>query len=65
VVLSSVKSGEGLCADLHAFAGEDGDWIVFLDARAAEAERWAVQQAANEARLQAPGRAGATRGRDD
>jgi hypothetical protein len=48
VFLPRVKTESGLSADLHIFSGEEGDWILLLDASLEEARERLLQQSMNE-----------------
>jgi hypothetical protein len=49
--LPRVKTESGLCADIHIFSGEQGDWVLFLDASLEEARERLMQQNMNELSL--------------
>jgi hypothetical protein len=51
VFLPRVKTESGLCADIHIFSGEQGDWVLFLDASLEEARESLLQQNMNELSL--------------
>jgi class 3 adenylate cyclase len=49
--LPCVGTGSGLTADIHIFPGDEGDWILLLDATNEEMQRGLAQQASNELNL--------------
>jgi len=49
--LECVKAGCGLSADIHIFPGDEGNWILFLDATLEETRRRLLQQKTNELSL--------------
>jgi hypothetical protein len=51
VFLPRVKTESGLSADIHLFSGEEGDWILLLDATLDEARERLLQQSTNELSL--------------
>jgi hypothetical protein len=51
VFLPRLKMESGLCADIHLFPGEQGDWVLFLDASMEEARESLLQQNMNELSL--------------
>lgn len=48
VFLPRVKTESGLSADIHIVSGEEGDWILLLDATLDEARERLLQQRTNE-----------------
>jgi signal transduction histidine kinase/PAS domain-containing protein len=48
LVLPSVALGEERFVDIHIFSDDGGDWVLLLDATAAEAQRRHFQQKVNE-----------------
>lgn len=50
--LPCLKTGEGICADIHMFPSEEGDWVLLLDATVDEMQLSLIQQQANEFVLQ-------------
>lgn len=51
LLVPCVAAGSGWTADIHVFRGTATDWVVLLDAREAEHERWLLTQKANELAL--------------
>jgi hypothetical protein len=51
VVLPSVTMRAGIAADVHVVPGEEGDWVLFLDASAGVRYQEIAQQAWNELAL--------------
>ena len=51
VVLPRVKTESGRSADIHIFSGEEGDWVLLLDASSEEARERLLQQSMNELSL--------------
>ncbi|MCJ8282583.1 MAG: hypothetical protein MJK14_22855 [Rivularia sp. ALOHA_DT_140] len=49
--LPCVKTERGVCADVHLFPEEEGDWVLLLDATWDEIQIFKVQQEANSSRL--------------
>ena len=49
--LSCVKAESGLSADIHIFPGDEGVWILMLDATSEEIQRRLVHQKSNELSL--------------
>ncbi|BAZ12166.1 hypothetical protein NIES4071_39940 [Calothrix sp. NIES-4071] len=49
--LPRLKTEEGICADVHMFPSEEGDWIILLDATLDEMQLSLIQQHANESIL--------------
>lgn len=47
--MESVK--QGCCADIHIFAGDEGDWVVLLDASLERKQHHLMQQKGNELSL--------------
>ncbi|BAY11728.1 hypothetical protein [Calothrix sp. NIES-2098] len=48
IFLPRIKTEYGICADLHLFPSEEGDWVLFLDATWDEKHDAIVQQQFNE-----------------
>jgi hypothetical protein len=46
--LACLKTGDGICADIHLFPSEEGDWVLLLDATVDEMQLSLIQQQANE-----------------
>ena len=51
VFLPCVKTDNGICADVHIFPEEDGDWVLLLDASWDEMHIFRVQQETNSSCL--------------
>ncbi len=51
VYLECLRTESGLVADVHLFAGTEGDWILLLDATKQEIQRRLAQQKRNEQSL--------------
>lgn len=51
LILPFIKTASGLMADVHLFAGAQGDWVLLLDATEDARQRQLVQQKGNELRL--------------
>jgi hypothetical protein len=49
--LPRLKTEEGICADVHMFPSEEGDWIVLLDATLDEMQLSLIQQQGNDSVL--------------
>ncbi len=49
--LPCLKMEEGLSADIHFFTGDEGDWVLLLDATSDEIRQSVVQQKGNELSL--------------
>ena len=47
----SVKVANGLSADVYLFPGNEGDWVLLLDATLEENQRSRIQQKVNDLRL--------------
>jgi hypothetical protein len=47
VFLPRMKTEEGICADVHIFSSQEGDWVLFLDATLDEMQLSSFQQDAN------------------
>jgi hypothetical protein len=47
VFLPRIKTEEGICADVHIFSSQEGDWVLFLDASLDEMQLSFFQQDAN------------------
>ncbi|OUL22112.1 hypothetical protein [Nostoc sp. 106C] len=48
IFLPRMKSEYGICADVHLFPSEEGDWVLLLDATWEEKHCALIQQQANE-----------------
>ncbi|WP_072044977.1 adenylate/guanylate cyclase domain-containing protein [Aliterella atlantica] len=49
---TDMESGkQGFCADVHIFAGDEGDWVVLLDASLERKQHHLIQQKGNELSL--------------
>ncbi len=46
--LPHIKTDYGMCADIHIFPTQEGDWVLLLDATLDEKRLSLVQQQANE-----------------
>ncbi|MBW4561601.1 MAG: hypothetical protein KME32_10690 [Mojavia pulchra JT2-VF2] len=46
--LPRVKTENSICADVHLFPSEEGDWVLLLDATLDEKHYCLIQQQANE-----------------
>ncbi|MDZ8052523.1 MAG: hypothetical protein RMX68_032050 [Aulosira sp. ZfuVER01] len=51
IFLPRIKTEYGICADLHLFPSEEGDWILLLDATWDEQHCALIQQQSNELSL--------------
>ncbi|MFH7030986.1 MAG: hypothetical protein ACHBN1_37980 [Heteroscytonema crispum UTEX LB 1556] len=49
--LPRMKTEYGICADVHIFPAEEGDWVLLLDATLAEMQLSLIQQQANSSVL--------------
>ena len=49
--LPCIKVANGLSADVHLFPGNEGDWVLLLDATLEENQRSLIQQKINDLRL--------------
>lgn len=49
--LPRLKTEEGICADVHIFPSEEGDWVLLLDATLDEMQLSLLQQQANDSIL--------------
>ncbi len=49
--LPCIKIADSLSADVHLFPGNDGDWVLLLDATLEENQRSLIQQKINDLRL--------------
>ncbi|MBV6621645.1 MAG: hypothetical protein KI793_01610 [Rivularia sp. (in: Bacteria)] len=49
--LPCLKTEVGICADVHLFPENEGDWVLLLDATWDEIQIFKVQQEANSRRL--------------
>ena len=49
--LPCIKTEQGICADVHLFPSEQGDWVLFLDAMWDEKNIRRIQQQINASRL--------------
>ncbi|MBF2066380.1 MAG: hypothetical protein IGS39_18465 [Calothrix sp. C42_A2020_038] len=45
--LPRLKTEDGICADVHIFPSEEGDWVLMLDATLDEMQLSLIQQHAN------------------
>jgi hypothetical protein len=46
--LPCIKTEYGICADVHVFSTEEGDWVLLLDATCNEQHLAFIQQQAND-----------------
>ncbi|MFK0732017.1 MAG: hypothetical protein ACFKPT_16805 [Gloeotrichia echinulata GP01] len=46
--LPHIKTNYGICADIHIFPTQEGDWVLLLDASSDEKRLSLIQQQANE-----------------
>ncbi|MCX7593096.1 MAG: hypothetical protein N2235_04930 [Fischerella sp.] len=46
-----MKTEYGICADIHLFPSEEGDWVLFLDATLEEMQLSLIQQQVNNSIL--------------
>ena len=51
LLLPCVETGSGLFADIHILSGEDGNWVLLLDATPEEVQRRLFHQKANDLSL--------------
>ncbi|MBE9006536.1 hypothetical protein IQ259_16050 [Fortiea sp. LEGE XX443] len=51
VFLPFIKTETGICADIHIFASEEGDWVLLLDSIVDEQHLSVMQQEINHASL--------------
>jgi hypothetical protein len=51
VFLPRMKTEAGICADVHIFSSQEGDWVLFLDASLDEMQLASFQQYANNSCL--------------
>src|SRR5919106_2957907 len=51
LLLPCVETGSGLFADIHILSGEDGNWVLLLDATPEELQRRLFHQKANDLSL--------------
>lgn len=51
VFLPRLKTQDGICADIHMFPSEEGDWVLLLDATIDEMQLSLIQQQANDSVL--------------
>ncbi|MGI8503353.1 MAG: hypothetical protein ACR2LR_19800 [Hassallia sp.] len=49
--LPRMKTEYGICADVHIFPTEQGDWVLLLDATKDELQLSVIQQQANDSSL--------------
>ena len=49
--LPRLKTEEGICADVHVFPSEEGDWVLLLDATLDEMQLSLLLQQANDSVL--------------
>ena len=49
--LPCMKTEEGICADVHLFPSEQGDWVLLLDAMWDETHIRRIQQQINSSKL--------------
>ena len=49
--LPCVKTNRGICADIHLFPEDEGDWVLLMDATWDEIQIFKVQQDVNSSRL--------------
>jgi hypothetical protein len=49
--LPRMKTDYGLCADVHLFPSDEGDWVLLLDATLDEMQISIIQQQANDSVL--------------
>jgi hypothetical protein len=50
--LPRLKTEDGVCADIHLFSTDEGDWVLLLDATVDEMQLSLIQQRANDSVLQ-------------
>ncbi|MFQ4145192.1 hypothetical protein [Chlorogloeopsis sp. ULAP02] len=46
--LPRMKTEDGICADVHIFPSEEGDWVLLLDATLDEMQLSIIQQQVND-----------------
>lgn len=51
IFLPCIKTGDGRSADIHIFPGDEGDWVLLLDATLEEIQRGLIQQQGNDLSL--------------
>lgn len=51
VFLPCIRTEDGLYADIHIFSGDEGDWVLLLDATLEENQRHLIQQKGNDLSL--------------
>ncbi len=51
IFLPCIKIDEGICADVHLFPGDEGDWVLLLDATLEAKQRSLIQQKGNDLSL--------------
>ncbi len=51
VFLPRMKTEYGICADVHLFPSEEGDWVLLLDATLEEMHLSLIQQEVNDSNL--------------
>ncbi len=49
--LPRLKTEDGLCADVHMFPSDEGDWVLLLDATLDEMQLSLIQQQGNDSVL--------------
>lgn len=49
--LPRIKTQYGICADMHIFPTEEGDWVLLLDATKDEIQLSLIQQQVNDSSL--------------
>lgn len=51
IFLPCIKVEDGLSTDVHLFPGDEGDWVLLLDATLEENQRRLIQQKCNDLSL--------------
>lgn len=51
IFLPCIKMEDGLAADVHLIPGDEGDWVLLLDATLEEDQRSLIQQKVNDLSL--------------
>lgn len=51
IFLPCIKTKDGIFADVHLFSGDEGDWVLLLDATLEEKHRSVMQQKGNDLSL--------------
>lgn len=51
IFLPCIKTEHGCSADVHIFSGDEGDWVLLLDATLEEIQRGLIQQQGNDLSL--------------